>query len=303
MILMNRNNQQYNLFLLLLLGMCWGPSFLFIKVALEDMGPITLVAVRISLAAIFLYAILKFRGVSLRPYFKLYKELFFMGIISAALPFSLISSGELYISSALASILNSTTPIFATLLAAYFINDEGMTGAKFWGVVLGVLGVVVVFLPAALDSREGNAFGIMLVLIAAAAYAVGMIFSKKKLMGLPALVAPCLQLSFAAAVWVPLALAMEQPHLQEVPSLRAHLAVLALALLGTAAAFAIYFKLIRDAGATFVSTGTLLFPVIGIALGYGFLGERLQTNSIIGTLMILSGLAIFNGLIPKLKKQ
>ena len=300
---MSKDQKFVHIAYLLLLGMCWGPSFLFIKVALRGFEPLTLVALRLFLGALFLFSILIIKNISLKPYYRLWKEFFIMGLFSAALPFTLITHAEVYISSALTSILNSTTPIFTAILAVFFLRNETLNKEKFVGISLGVSGVIAIFLPAALDAKEGNAFGVILVLIAAASYAAGMIYAKRKLAGLPAMVAPCLQLFLVSIIWLPLALANETPHLQRLPGLDAILAVFGLAIFGTGIAFMIYFKLIREAGATFVATGTLFFPVIGVALGYVFLGEALSINAIIGTLMILSGLILFNGLIFRQKTE
>jgi drug/metabolite transporter (DMT)-like permease len=213
------------------------------------------------------------------------------------LPFFLITFGEIYVSSSLAAIVNSTTPICTAILAHFFVANERINWNKGLGILLGFVGIVVVFAPTLLDREPDSEFGAFLVLLAAMSYALGMVYSKKNFHGIPPMVGASAQLIAATLMLAPLALVTEQPYLLPAPSWTAIGGVCGLAVLGTATAFPLFYTVVKLAGPTALSTTTLLFPVIGIFLGVVLLDEEVGLNAYLGSAMILSGLAIANNLV------
>jgi len=287
-------------FLLLLLSFCWGPSFLFIKVAVQEIPPLTMVAGRVTMGAILLFALLKILGERLRPHWHAWPYMLVNAVFSAALPFFLISAGEESISSSLAAIINATTPMFTAMIAHFYIRGEHMHFMRGLGIALGFGGILLIFVPAMASVEDQSEWGAFLVLVASACYAIGVVNSKKNLTHIPSIAAACGQLILAAAILIPAALFFDAPQNMSMPSAKALGSVFGLALLGTATAFALFNYLAKETGANFVSSSTLLFPVIGVLLGWLVLGEELSWNAIGGSALIFLGLAIANGLIgPK----
>lgn len=285
-----------NFLLLMALGCCWGPSFLFIRLAIEEIPPFTLVALRLWPGALLLLLILLFKGEKLKGHFKDWHHFIAMGFFASALPFMSISAGQQYIPSSLAAIVNSTTPIF-TAIGAHFLVGERLTWTKIIGILTGCCGIVAIFVPALLDNTEHNERGIFLVLLASLSYATGFLYSRKFLGHVPSMVGATAQVFAAALIVTPLAWLFEKPAAMPLPSFTALSGIAGLAVLGTALAFSIYYTLTKTAGATYASTVTLLFPAIAVMLGVGVLGERLSLNIIVGCPIIFIGLAIANGVI------
>lgn len=294
-----------NLFLLLALGFCWGPSFLFIRLALNEIPPFTLVMLRLWPGFALLLIVAIFQGEKPLGYLKEWRHFLAMGLFASALPFSCISMGEQYISSSLAAIVNSTTPIF-TAIGAHYLVGERLTWSKLFGISCGIFGILTVFLPSLLDGAATNTQGIMLVLLASLSYAAGFLYTRKFLSHIPSMICAVGQVLAAAIIITPFSLFFENALELTMPSYKALLGIAALAVLGTATAFTIYYALAKSAGATYASTSTLLFPAIAVLLGIVVLDETLSVNVIIGCLLIFVGLAIANGIIkiaPALGQQ
>lgn len=287
-----------NLSLVLLLGCIWAPVFMFMKIALTELMPLTIIALRLSIAAIPLFIILKINRVQLRPYLKLWKHFAVMGCFASALPFTLFVSSEQYIPSSMAGIINATTPIFTCILAHYVVSEK-ITRGKFIGILLGVLGVVFIYFPDIWDSDLGDEFGLTLAIIGALSEGVAMVYARKHLRELPQLVAPAFQILFAALYVIPLSLIFDQSYAMHFPSIGVIGALLGMGLLCTACAFVLYYYIIRTVGASQLSMATLLFPVVAIALGYIFLQETLSWQALVGTALILTALFISSPLMKK----
>lgn len=290
-----------NLLLLLALGFCWGPSFLFIRLAIEEVPPFTLVAMRLWPGALILLLIAIFQGEKPWVHSKDWRHFLAMGLFASALPFSCISAGEQYISSSLAAIVNSTTPIF-TAIGAHFLVGERLTWSKIFGIICGILGILTVFLPSLIGSSQNNEQGILLVLLASMSYAVGFLYSRKFLSHLPSMVCAVGQVLAAALIITPFSMFIEKGYELSLPSFTALFGIAGLAVFGTALAFTIYYTLSKTAGATYASTSTLLFPAIAVLLGIIVLGETLSWNVMVGCPLIFLGLAIANGIIRKTPK-
>jgi len=288
-----------NFLWLLFLALLWGPSFLFIKVAGEDIPPLTLVVGRAGIAAIVLYTVLRMQGRNLPKFGLIWKHFAVMAFFQHALPFTLFNWGEQHISSALAAILNGTTPLFTIILAHILIQDDRMNSAKVMGVLVGFGGLILLIGPSLFSGVQVTTWGLVAVTVAAASYGVAIVYSRLNLRGQPPLVAPAAQLTVAALFMLPLSLFLEQPFNLPAPSWAAFGSLFTLATFGTALAFVVYYYLIERVSATYVSMVTYVVPVIGVILGVLILNEQLRWSAYIGCVLILIGVMIVNGKFEK----
>lgn len=276
---------------LTLLGALWGGSFLFISVAVPALGPALLVELRVLLAAVALalYAVAVGRLPALRSR---WKEFLILGGLNAAVPFTLIAISQLNLTASLAAIMNSTTPLFAAVVAAAWIGEE-LTTRKIFGLLLGVVGVAVL---VGLDPVPLNGVVLLSVgasLLAALCYALGGVYAKRTFPGVPPLAMGIGQQAAAAAILLPLATA----SLPEEPtSLAVVLSVLGLALLSTAVAYLLYFRLMASVGPTKTLTVTFLVPVFGVLFGVLLLGDPVGVGTFAGMGIILSSVALVTGI-------
>lgn len=276
---------------LLLLSALWGGSFLFIRVAVPVLGPIMLVEARVLIAGLTLlgYAWATRQQLALREHWRQY---LIIGVLNSAIPFVLISTAELHLSASLAAILNATSPLFGALIAAVWINDA-LTAKKLLGITLGIAGVVILTGLSRLTFSEVVLFSIGASLLASAFYGLASVYTKAKVKGAPALgmaVGSQLSASLLLVPLVPLAL----PSV--VPSATVVLSMLLLALLSTALAYMLYFRLIVDIGPIKALTVTFLTPIFGILWGTLFLGERIAWSTLLGCGIILIGTALVTGM-------
>ncbi len=277
-----------------LLGALWGPSFFFIKVALDGgIPPLSIAAMRVALAAVFLWIFIGFRRIELPRSPHIYLHTAIIAIFSLALPFSLINIAEQYIDSALAGIINGLTPIATTLLAHVLIHDESLTKQRIFGITLGVGGFLFLLLPSIFDKEIiADTLSIIAVAIAALSYAVGIIYGRRYLRNTRTLALPTLQVSFAALYLIPIALCFESVGNFKGITLGAWSSVVALAFLGTALAFVIYFYVLQQFGAVALGSSVFLLPIFSIFFGVLFLGEELSWSVYLGTILILSGMKL-----------
>lgn len=275
---------------LFLLGALWGGSFLFIRVAVPSLGPALLMDLRVFFAAValVLYAIAMGRLGGFRSRWRQFPVL---GGLNAALPFTLIAAAEINLTASLASILNSTTPLFTAVVAALWIG-ESLTGRKVAGLALGVAGVALL---VGWNSQPMSGVVILSVcasLAAALAYGLGGVYAKRTFSRVPPLTMAVGQQAAAAAILLPLA-TVTFPG--EPPSSSVVFSVLALALLSTALAYLLYFQLITNVGPTKTLSVTFLVPVFGVLLGVWFLGEPFGPGTLAGMGVILAGVALVTG--------
>ncbi len=285
-----------NLGLLMLLAAMWGPSFLFIKVAVGDIPPLTLVLGRVAIGALFLSAVLVLQRRQLPRERRVWRILAFTALMQNALPWVLLSWGEQYIDSALASILNGTTPLFTIVLAHFLVEGDRLTASKVLGVALGFAGLFLLILPSLAGGVRASTWGIIAITVASAAYGVAIVYGRKHLRGLPPLVAPTTQLLLATAYMLPIALLVDQPWNLPAPSPAALASLLALGILGTGLAFIVYFRLLETADPTYLSMVTYVIPIFGVILGVLVLNERLTWHTLAGFALILLGVMVVNGL-------
>ena len=279
---------------LLSLSVLWGGSFFFAKVAVGELGPFTVVFARVSLAALALALVVPLRRDAPWPTY------FAMGFLNNALPFSLIFWGQTEIGSGLASILNATTPLFTLLVAHVLTPDEKINRTKIVALLTGLSGVIVLIGPAAL-AGSAVLWAQAACLAAALSYAFAGIYGRRfRRMGIAPAEAAAGQLTASTALILPIMLVVDRPWTLSPPSLTVWLALGALALLSTALAYVLYFRILAAAGATVLLLVTFLIPVPAILLGALVLGERLEPRHYAGMALIGLGLAIIDGRIAAL---
>ena len=279
--------------MLILLSVIWGGSFFFVAVALRGLQPVTLVFLRVSIAAAILTVVVYAGGKRLPKSAGTWLGFLLLGALNNAIPFSLIAWGQTRIDSGIASILNATTPIFAVLLAHFLTRDERMTIHKLMGVGIGFLGVLVLFQPQLKNGFSWQGFGQVAVLAAAMCYSLAGIYGKR-FKSLPPVVTASGMLTCSSFLMLPPVLAVGLPAAGRI-SLDVMAAVGGLAVVSTAAAYLLYFRILSTAGATNVLLVTFLIPVSALVFGVGILGEVLQANDIAGMACIFAGLAIIDG--------
>lgn len=280
--------------LILLLGLIWGGSFFFARVAVLEVPPFTLVFLRLFLAAAALHVYLHGRFGLYATLQTHWRSFLVMGFINNALPHTLIFFGQTEIGAGLASILNATTPIWTVLIANRWTTDEKLTAAKIAGCLAGLAGTAVLIGPGITAAASVPFWALVLPVLAAVSYGVAGTYGKR-FRGLPAPVSATGQLTASSLMMLPVSLIADQSWALPTPSLNAILAILALALLSTAFAYLLFFRILGLAGATNASLVTLVVPPSAILLGAVFLGERLGASDLIGMLMIGFGLVLLDG--------
>ncbi|MFI5272608.1 MAG: DMT family transporter [Ktedonobacterales bacterium] len=287
---------------LALLALIWGASFLFIKIAVDDVAPATVVLGRLAFSVATLLAIIAVRPSLGAGWWRYWKLGIVIGIVNNVIPFLLIAWGETRIGSGVASILNATTPLFTVMLAHVWMGPgrETLSWRRSAGVLIGFLGVGVLIGPAALSFAGGGvntAIGELAVLVAAAAYGVGALMSKRYSGSAP-LVGPLTMQSSALLVMVPVALLWSPPS--RLPSLAALGSIAELGILGTALAYLLFFHLINTVGPTRTALVTYLLPCTALIWGVLFLGEHVGWNALAGLVLVLLGTMLTNGTLQSL---
>ncbi len=288
-------------FLLIFLSVLWGGSFFFGKVALSELRPFTVVLGRVSIAAIALNLMVRATGHRMPSSPKVWAAFLAMGLLNNLIPFSLIFWGQTQVSSSLASILNATTPVWTVLLAHFLTVDEPLAPNRLGGVFLGLTGVVIMIGLDALQGLGLNALAQLAIVGATVSYAFAGIYGKR-FRGTPPIVTAAGQITCATLMIIPIALFVDKPWLLPMPGLNVWGAVLGLALLSTALAYIIYFRLLPAVGATNLMLVTYLIPVSAIFLGMTILGERLDTRHFVGIGLIGLGLMAIDGRILRIIK-
>ena len=287
---------QYEWLLLIILSIVWGGSFFFVGVAVEALPPLTIVALRVSLAAIALVAVVHFSGLRMPANPKIWVAFIFMGILNNVIPFTLIVWGQTHIASGLASILNATTPLFTIMAAHLLTKDEKMTSNKIIGVIVGFAGVVIMIGHEALGGLGDSGFAQLAVLGAAISYSLAGIFGRRFAQsGIKPVVTATGQVTAASLILIPLAVFYDKPFTLPMPGVEIWLAILGLALISTAFAYILYFRILSTAGATNLLLVTLLIPVSAILLGTAVLGEQLELEHMLGMGLISIGLLSIDG--------
>lgn len=282
--------------LLLVLSVLWGGSFFFNGLGLRAFPPLTLVLLRVGLAAVILWAVIPAAGVAMPRDRASWLAFSGMGLLNNVVPFGLIVWGQTHIASGLASILNATTPLFTVIVAHLLTADEKMTRGRLAGVVAGLAGVAVMIGPAALAGLGLDVAAQGACLAAALSYAFAGVFGRRfRRMGIAPLATATGQVTASTIMLIPLVALVDQPWTLAAPPAIAWAAIVGLAALSTALAYAIYFRLLATAGATNLLLVTFLLPVSAILLGWLVLGERLDAGHFAGMALIGAGLVAIDG--------
>jgi len=287
--------------MLITLALLWGGSFFFIDVAVRSLPPLTLVLLRLGGAALTLHIVVRLLGIPLPHTWRQWRPFFPLSLIMCALPFGLISWGQIWISSGLASILNATTPLFTLVIAHYLTVDEKLSPPRVVAVLLGLSGIVVMIGTDALRNLGGQVPAQLAVLGAAMSYGFAGVAGRgvQRAGGFSHLATATMTLTCAALLVLPAALLVDQPWQLPMPGPAAWGSVLALAVMSTAVAYILYFRLLSSAGAVNLTLVTFLVPVTSIALGTLVLHERLSANHMFGMTLIATGLLAIDGRLLK----
>ena len=280
--------------LLLLLSLLWGASFFFGKIAVAEWPPLAVVLARVGMAAGALLLVVRLSGLSMRVGRRMWLAFFGMGLLNNLIPFGLIFWGQTQIASGLASIINATTPLFGVVVAHIFGKDEKASGLKLAGVGAGIVGVAILMGPDAMNGVSGALLPQLACLAAALSYGFAALYGRR-FRGLPPLVTAAGQVSATTVMTIPLVVFFHPPWLLPLPSVKVALSLVGLALLSTALAYVIFFRIMRRAGGTNVTLVTFLIPVSAILLGSLFLGEALLARHFWGMAAIACGLALIDG--------
>jgi len=279
-------------FVFILLGIIWSSSFMWIKIAMREVGPLTLVAFRALFGLLFCGVVILIQRAALPRTFREWFPLLVVGLTNIAIPFFLISWGELHIDSAVASILDATVPLFTILIAHFLLQDDKITLPKTLGLILGFLGIVIL-MSKDMGASSSSLLGQAAVIVASIFYAISAIYIRKTTVDTPGIVRSAGPLvSATATMWLG-TLIFESPV--QIPQLGiTWVALLFMGVLGSGLAFVMAFYLIHEIGPTRTTMVTYLFPLGGVILGVTFLHEQLTWQVIAGAIIIIASLVIAN---------
>ena len=275
--------------LLVLLATLWGGSYTFIKLGVATIPPITLIAARTAIAGTLLVVIMHWRGIRLPGDAATWRRFLFQACLNSVIPWTLIAWGERFLDAGLATILNSTSPIFTFLLTAAITRHEALTGRKLFGTRAGIVGICLIVGVQALSGLGEQFAAQVATILATICYAGAAIFGRG-FRGLDPMAPAAGSLLAGAAILIPASLIVDRPWTLT-PSASSLLALLGLAVFSTAAAFVIYFRLIQTLGSVGTTAQAYLRVPIGVALGVLLLGESLTSTAWIGLVCVVAGLA------------
>jgi drug/metabolite transporter (DMT)-like permease len=265
---------------------------MWIKIAVQEIGPITLVAFRVLFGLFFSIVVIFIQRVPLPRSFRVWSPLLVLGLINVASPFFLISWGEQSIDSAVASILDATVPLFTILIAHYLLHDDKMTWPKVLGLLIGFAGVIVL-MSKDVGESFGSILGQLAVVLASVFYAISAVFARRTTEDTPGILRSAGPLVSATLVMWLATFFVESPV--EIPHLGiTWIALLVLGILGSGLAFVMLYYLIHEIGPTRTSMVTYLFPLGGVILGVAFLNEELSWQLLVGAALIVMSLAVAN---------
>src|SRR5262245_44984223 len=275
--------------MLVVLATLWGASYTFIKVGVETIPPITLIAGRTLIAAVLLLVIVRLRRLGLPRDGVTWRRFLIQACLNSAIPFTLIAWGERWVDAGLATVLNSTAPIFTFLLTAAVTQHEPVTARKLLGVGSGIAGVCLLVGVEALSGLGEQLLPPIAIVAATICYAGAAIFGKT-FKGLHPILPAAGSLICGAAILCPASLVIDQPWTLS-PSRESVLALIGLSVFSTALALVIYFRLVQTLGSVGVTSQAYLRVPIGVAIGMAFLGETLTLSAWVGVACVVIGVA------------
>ncbi|WP_090109701.1 DMT family transporter [Limimaricola pyoseonensis] len=285
-----------------LLALIWGGSFLSVRVALDEVGPLWIVGHRAVWAALALWPVALLARRPLPRGLGVWAALLVMGALNNAIPFGLLAWGQQHVETGLVAILNASTAIFGVLFAALFFADERLSLRKATGVACGFAGVVTVIGPAALSGFDLGAMGQVAVIGATISYALAGVWARKALTGLPPLTASAGMTTGAALIMLPLAWGFEgAPDLTLSAPVWSGLAYVSLG--STALAYILYYRVIAVAGSGNVLLVTLMVAPVAILLGVVVLGEALPARAFAGFGLLAAGLVVIDGRLLRRRRR
>jgi len=289
---MHEKASRTNGLIFLALGLMWGSSYLFIKIAVDDFGTFTLVALRLAIGAALLWVVIRLAGQALPRERRIYGHLVVMAVVNIVIPFALITWAEQSVDSSLAAILTAPVPLFAIVIAPLFLHDEPIRMNGVIGLSVGFIGVVV------LTSRElsiagSDLIGEIALLGAALSYAIGAVYARRNMRGVPPMIPAVFQVTFALLISGAIAIGLEHPW-DSRPSLEAIGAIVWLGVVGSGFAYLAMFRLLASWGATRTTMVAYEIPVVGIVLGFLVLQEPIDGRLLAGTALVVGGVALVN---------
>ncbi|MEA2608434.1 MAG: hypothetical protein QOJ75_677 [Chloroflexota bacterium] len=276
----------------LALGFMWGSSYLFIKLAVDDFGTFTLVALRLLVGAALLWVVLRVAGQKVPRERRIYGHLVVMAIVNIVIPFALITWAEKSVDSSIAAILTSAVPLFAIIIAPLFLHDEPIRVNGLIGLGVGFIGVVVLT-SRDLSTSGSDITGEIALLGAALSYAVGAVYARHNMRGVPPMIPAVFQVTFALLIAGTIAILFEHPW-DSRPDLQAIFSIVWLGLLGSGLAYLAMFRLLASWGATRTTLVAYEIPVVGIVLGFLVLQEPIDGRLLVGTALVIGGVALVN---------
>ena len=282
--------------MLIALSMLWGGSYFFVEIALIEWSPLLIVGVRVTVATLVIWAVVLAAKWPIPRSGAAWGAFLVMALVNNVLPFLLIVWGQKEVASGFAAILNASTPMFTVIVAGAFLKDEQMTATKMAGAIVGFAGVAILIGPDATTGLDASLLAQLAILAAALSYAVAGVYARRfPTMNINPIVAAAGQLLMSSLVMTLLILTFDVPAQLLTSSTKVWAAVGGMAVLSTALAYILYFRLIARAGATNALLVTLLIPVTAILLGSVFLGERLYALHFAGMVVIGIGLLVIDG--------
>jgi drug/metabolite transporter (DMT)-like permease len=274
------------------LGFMWGSSYLFIKLAVDDFGTFTLVALRLAVGAALLWVVIRLAGQELPRERRIYGHLLVMACVNIVIPFALITWAERSVDSSIAAIITAAVPLFAIVIAPLILHDEPIRVNGVIGLAIG-FGGVVVLVSRNLGAAGSDITGELALLGAALSYAIGAVYSRHNMRGVRPMIPAVFQVTFAMLIAGTIAIVFEHPW-DARPDAQAIFSIAWLGLLGSGLAYLANFRLLAAWGATRTTLVAYVIPVVGIVLGFAVLNEPIDIRLLIGTGLVVGGVALVN---------
>lgn len=285
-------SRPFELFLLALLALFWGSSYLFIKVALESIPPLTLIAFRVSLAALLLYGVARWQGHRMPSDRSVWRQFGVQCFFLCIGGWVVLAWGQQFIDSGLAGILNSTSPIFVFFITLLWTRHESVSGLRLFGALLGLAGVILIIGADALRGIGTQVIGQFAVLASAALYGASAIYGKR-FSAIPPTVTAAGTLTVASLILIPVSLLIDQPWALD-PSLKSMAAATALSIISSCLALLLYFRLIRTLGSMGTASQAYLRVGISVLLGAVILNEQIGWTVALGLAAVVGGVIAIN---------